>query len=372
MRRLASHLLSFGPALWLALCGVCVVEPAGAADRSGGTIDERHSVDPATLLPNGHRPLPGLLTGGQPSADQVTHLATLGYEVVVSLRAPSEGAPSLAEHARSVGLTYVELPVTGPKDLDRERVAALGKLVVQRGKHPLVVFCATGNRAGAMLALEQAQVEGWPPEAALWVGQAAGLDQLEEEVRELLGAAARGGAAAMKSSGLRRLQAHPAAPPLPPPSTVAAAIGPLSIGEREVHAMPTIEDHLSIAEIRELQDRLETDRHAFVAAYEQDLERERGIPVDEVGDLADRAEAASDRETLLSAAESELDRLREIDDALRRMSDGTYGTCLAGGEPIPMVRLRAVPWTRYCAAHQEEVETAERRAGRRGRVLAAA
>ncbi len=59
--------------------------------------------------------------------------------------------------------------------------------MVQRAEHPLVVFCASGNRAGAMLALEQAQVEGWPPETALWVGQAAGLGQLEDEVRELLG-----------------------------------------------------------------------------------------------------------------------------------------------------------------------------------------
>ena len=129
--------------------------------------------------------------------------------------------------------------------------------------------------------------------------------------------------------------------------------------------MPTTENHLSIAEIRELRDRLETERRAFRAEYEHDLERERAIPVDEVGDLADRAEVESDRETLLSAAEDELDRLREIDDALRRMSDGTYGTCLAGGEPIPIVRLRAVPWARFCAAHQEELEAAERRAGRR-------
>ena len=66
MRRLASHLLTLGSALWLALSTVCVVEPAGAADRRGGTIDARESVDPATLLPNGHRPLPGLLTGGSP------------------------------------------------------------------------------------------------------------------------------------------------------------------------------------------------------------------------------------------------------------------------------------------------------------------
>ena len=182
-RRLGIHLL----ALYAALGSAWVTGRAGAAGGGVVTLDERESVDPSTLLPNGHRPLPGLLTGGQPSADQITHLAAVGYQVVVSLRAPAEGAPSLAEHARSLGLSYVEIPVTGPEDLDRERVAALGKLVVERGERPLVVFCATGNRAGALLALEQAQVEGWPPEAALWVGQAAGLDQLEDEVRELLG-----------------------------------------------------------------------------------------------------------------------------------------------------------------------------------------
>ena len=183
MKRRAIALL----AVWPALCSAEVVEPSGAANRSAGMIDERESVDPGTLLPNGHRPLPGLLTGGQPSADQLTHLASIGFQVVVSLRAPSESAPSLAEHARTLGLSYLELPVTGAQDLDPDKVAALGKLVVQRAEHPLVVYCASGNRAGAMLALEQAQVEGWPPEAALWVGQAAGLDQLEDEVRVLLG-----------------------------------------------------------------------------------------------------------------------------------------------------------------------------------------
>jgi RNA polymerase-binding protein DksA len=124
----------------------------------------------------------------------------------------------------------------------------------------------------------------------------------------------------------------------------------------------TVEDRLSITEIRELRDRLEADRRAFLAEYEQDLEHERGIPVDEVGDLADRAEVESDRGTLLSAAEDELDRLRLIDDALHRMSDGSYGICLAGGEAIPLERLRAVPWTRYCATHQEEWEDSQRAA----------
>ena len=129
--------------------------------------------------------------------------------------------------------------------------------------------------------------------------------------------------------------------------------------------MPTVEDRFSGAEIRELRDRLETDRRAFLAEYEQDMEREREIPIDEVGDAADRAEVALDRATLLRAAEDDLERLRLIDDALHRLSAGTFGVCLAGGEAIPLERLRAVPWTRYCAIHQEEWEDEQRDAARR-------
>jgi RNA polymerase-binding protein DksA len=40
--------------------------------------------------------------------------------------------------------------------------------------------------------------------------------------------------------------------------------------------------------------------------------------------------------------------LIEIDDAIRRIRDGTYGICEGSGEPIKKERLEAIPWTRYC------------------------
>jgi RNA polymerase-binding transcription factor DksA len=49
-------------------------------------------------------------------------------------------------------------------------------------------------------------------------------------------------------------------------------------------------------------------------------------------------------------------RLRQIDHALRRLDDGTYGTCQVCGRPIPVERLELVPETPYCvedAAKQE-------------------
>lgn len=51
--------------------------------------------------------------------------------------------------------------------------------------------------------------------------------------------------------------------------------------------------------------------------------------------------------------------LTDIDDALRRIDEGSYGTCLDCGRTIEEVRLQAVPWTRYCIQDQEKHENAE-------------
>jgi DnaK suppressor protein len=40
--------------------------------------------------------------------------------------------------------------------------------------------------------------------------------------------------------------------------------------------------------------------------------------------------------------------LAEVEAALHRMDRGTYGVCESCGEEIPEVRLRALPWARYC------------------------
>jgi DnaK suppressor protein len=47
--------------------------------------------------------------------------------------------------------------------------------------------------------------------------------------------------------------------------------------------------------------------------------------------------------------------LREISDALHRIEQGTYGTCLECEEPISVKRLEAVPWARFCVACQEAI-----------------
>ena len=59
----------------------------------------------------------------------------------------------------------------------------------------------------------------------------------------------------------------------------------------------------------------------------------------------------------LGILSQERDALSEVDAAIQRILDGTYGICQETGEPIPEVRLRIVPWTRFT---KEALERRER------------
>jgi DnaK suppressor protein len=48
--------------------------------------------------------------------------------------------------------------------------------------------------------------------------------------------------------------------------------------------------------------------------------------------------------------------LHQIDDALDRVEQGTYGICQGTGKPIPKARLRAMPWAKYCIDYERMVE----------------
>lgn len=44
--------------------------------------------------------------------------------------------------------------------------------------------------------------------------------------------------------------------------------------------------------------------------------------------------------------------LNQVRDALRRIEQGTFGTCVVDGGPIEEKRLHAIPWTPYCLKHE--------------------
>jgi len=75
--------------------------------------------------------------------------------------------------------------------------------------------------------------------------------------------------------------------------------------------------------------------------------------------------AVADSEASQDIAEVAHDtaELREVEAALGRIADGTYGICVECDVPIPIARLEAYPAAARCIECQEEYEAAARRAG---------
>jgi len=78
------------------------------------------------------------------------------------------------------------------------------------------------------------------------------------------------------------------------------------------------------------------------------------------GDEGDIAVDIMDTELDLGVATSASDSLAEIEHALNKLDEGTYGVCEGCGERIPEQRLRAMPFARLCVRCKEQEEKTRR------------
>jgi RNA polymerase-binding transcription factor DksA len=72
--------------------------------------------------------------------------------------------------------------------------------------------------------------------------------------------------------------------------------------------------------------------------------------------MADAGTDSFDRDFALSMLSSDQDALYEIEEAIKRIESGTYGRCELTGKPIPKTRLDAIPWARFSAEAQRQLE----------------
>jgi len=142
-------------------------------------------------IPNARTPIPGVLSGGQPTRDQIAAAGTAGYKTVINLRPDTEpGFEWEAAAVKAGGMTYVSIPVAGTAGLTKENVARFdAALKDAAAKGPALLHCASGNRIGALLALRAVWLEGKDPAAGLEYGRASGLTGLEPTVKSMLGLA---------------------------------------------------------------------------------------------------------------------------------------------------------------------------------------
>ena len=73
--------------------------------------------------------------------------------------------------------------------------------------------------------------------------------------------------------------------------------------------------------------------------------------------MADIGTDTYDQDFMLGLAANERDQLREIDAALQRIEDRSYGVCQLTGKPIPKARLDAKPWAKYTIEAARKMES---------------
>ena len=73
--------------------------------------------------------------------------------------------------------------------------------------------------------------------------------------------------------------------------------------------------------------------------------------------MADLGSDTYEQDFMLGMAKSERERLRDIDDALLRIQNRTYGVCQMTFKPIPKARLEAKPWAKYTIEAARTVES---------------
>jgi DnaK suppressor protein len=86
------------------------------------------------------------------------------------------------------------------------------------------------------------------------------------------------------------------------------------------------------------------------------LRKRDGIAIEKSADQMDEIQYASERDLAIRNVDRESRLLRQVKAALRRLHDGTFGTCLDCESAISPRRLAAVPWAPLCIQCQESAD----------------
>jgi uncharacterized protein (TIGR01244 family) len=161
--------MSFLRALFPALTFILLFTPAHA---------QQVSSDPVSGITNLKRLESTVACAGATTPESMRAVKEMGFASVVNLREASEpGANVEAESAaaKAAGLRYVHLPLNrespDPAVADRFLIAARDP-----ANQPMLIHCASGNRAAAMWLIKRGVIDGWSIERATAEAERLGLE----------------------------------------------------------------------------------------------------------------------------------------------------------------------------------------------------
>jgi DnaK suppressor protein len=112
---------------------------------------------------------------------------------------------------------------------------------------------------------------------------------------------------------------------------------------------------LSTEQISELRQRMLEEREAVLSRVRARVELATPLE-NHYPDEMDEASSNQELALLFRLADKEQKLIKEIDAALDRIEDGSYGLCQGTGEPIGYRRLLVRPWARFSVQYKEALE----------------
>src|SRR5437016_7205906 len=107
---------------------------------------------------------------------------------------------------------------------------------------------------------------------------------------------------------------------------------------------------------QKFRQRLLEEYQKLIRSINRNRMAEEEIQLENTEDEGDLATISHNKELLYNLHESDFQRLKSIQEALKRMDRGEYGECVRCSEDINEKRLMAVPWATLCIQCQEEAE----------------
>ncbi|HTS82677.1 MAG TPA: hypothetical protein VMH40_18895 [Myxococcaceae bacterium] len=102
--------------------------------------------------------------------------------------------------------------------------------------------------------------------------------------------------------------------------------------------------HLTRTQLARFEERLQRERARLLGLTSRPDSSSEMPGLADPGDAADVAEVQVERTTKNTLTEGERAQLAQVNRALAKVADGSYGLSDVTGEPIPIARLEALPW----------------------------
>jgi uncharacterized protein (TIGR01244 family) len=148
-------------------------------------LDEAPFGDRVSGIRNYARVAPYVATAGALDSAAVGEAKALGFGLLIDLRRTEEdGVAEAAQAAQSIGIARVSLPLRWDGDIGQQ-IDTIAALLNDSAHYPVLLHCASGNRAGAVWALYRARM-GVPPQIAIEEGRTAGMASTEAQAARAL------------------------------------------------------------------------------------------------------------------------------------------------------------------------------------------